>query len=141
MNGAFYSWSKNSNELGRAYQYYILNNFSIKGSISYENLFLKFSDYHSLKIKPEIVYTILGNRKSIFLNLKGGFLSGVAFNDRNVINQNYSNFIYGPLIGATTEIFISAHIKLEFEFEQRLLLNSSGASYKPYFTIGTYVKF
>jgi hypothetical protein len=140
MAGAYYSFANKTNAVGAAYQYFLLDNISLKGSLSYEDIAFKLSDYHSFILKPELLYTLFSNKKSLFFNLKGGLLSGLESTKNEIINQNKNNFFYGALLGTTLEIYISSKVKIELEFEQRFLLKSLVANYRPYFTIGTFIK-
>jgi len=126
--------------IGGIYQKYYSGYFSGRLSLSLDQVNYKLSSYHAYYLSPAVQYSLLTNKRNLYLNAQGGLIGGIEHISSAIFNQRINNLYLGESIGAAFEYFISSFLKIELEFEQRFFQASKISNYRYFFLLGTYVK-
>ncbi len=119
MIGAGAGIITDGNNFSISYQKYLDRLFSIKASAMYETVYVKDFKYDLYALYPEGLFTLLSNKKTLFLNLEGGIILGFDRLRSKEIDLDKRKFVIGQTVGLNSEIFLLSNIKLDLTAAQR----------------------
>lgn len=110
---------KNGLNVSSRITFYKNSNFSYRGSLEYEKVNFELSKASILFANPELMYTFHSMGESLFLNAKGGILTGAELISNSILDKKKNQFFIGENLGICAEYFILKKIMLNLDFEQR----------------------
>jgi len=117
--GINYAYVKNGFNVSSRITFYKSGNLAYRGSIDFERVSFDLSKASIVYANPELMYTFYNPWDKLFLNVKGGILTGVEFISNSVLDDKKSQFFVGENIGLCAEYFISNKIMLNLDLDQR----------------------
>ena len=117
--GINYAYVKNGFNVSSRITFYKSGNLAYRGSIDFERVSFDLSKASIVYANPELMYTFYNPWDKLFLNVKGGILTGVEFISNSVLDDKKSQFFVGENIGLCAEYFISGKIMLNMDIDQR----------------------
>jgi hypothetical protein len=117
--GINYAYVKNGFNVSSRITFYKSGNLAYRASLDYERVSFDLSEASIAYANPELMYTFYNPGDKLFLNVKGGFLTGVEFISNSVLDKKKSQFFIGENIGICAEYFISNKIMLNLDLDQR----------------------
>ncbi len=117
--GINYAYIKNGFNVSSRITFYKSGNLAYRGSIDFERVSFDLSKASIVYANPELMYTFYNPWDKLFLNVKGGILTGVEFISNSVLDDKKSQFFVGENIGLCAEYFILNKIMLNMDIDQR----------------------
>jgi hypothetical protein len=117
--GINYAYVKNGFNASSRITFYKSGNLAYRGSLDFEKVEFDLSKASIVYTNPEVMYTFYNPWDKLFLNAKGGFLTGVEFISNSVLDDKKSQFFVGENIGLCAEYFITNKIMLNLDLDQR----------------------
>ena len=141
MLGLIAGIGDNTKTFGISYQKFTTAEISINMNGAVNWVYFPLSDYHSYYFNPQIHYTLLSNKRQVYLNAIGGLNGGLEHLKSKLFNRIINNIYFGESLGLGIEYFFLSQYKIELGFEQQFLQRSKISDYQYYFKLGTYVEF
>jgi hypothetical protein len=116
---------KNGYNTEVAYGKYLRKDFLFRTDVSYETIKIESTKLNAYYVSPEINYCIEKLNSRFFINVKGGFITGLEYlNNKIMVNKKLSQFVFGEKIGIKLEYFLTPEFSLNLDLEQRFINNS-----------------
>jgi hypothetical protein len=113
------AYVKNGFNVSTGITFYKSDNLAYRTSLDYERVSFELSKASIVYANPELMYTFYTLGDKVFLNVKGGALTGAEFISNSILDKKKSQFIVGENIGICAEYFISNKIMLNMDLDQR----------------------
>lgn len=110
---------KNGLNLSSRITLYKNSNLAYRGNLDFERVNFDLSKATIIFANPELMYTFHSTGESLFLNVKGGILSGAELISNSILDKKKNQFFIGENIGICAEYFILKKIMLNLDFDQR----------------------
>jgi len=133
MGGFIFSNSSSQTTFGVAYQNYFSNSLSLKCNGFYESIAKQTTSYKNYIINPEALYTVFGNKNSLYLNVKSGVFAGTGSAKSEIVKENQAFF--GVDLGLSVEMFILPKFKIDLDVDQRFYQKALFANYRYGYTV------
>lgn len=113
------AYVKNGFNVSSRINFYQKNKIAYRVSLDYERVNFDISKASIFYANTEIMYTFYTLGDKLFLNAKGGILTGAEFINNSVLDKKKSQFFIGENIGLCAEYFISNKLMLNLDIDQR----------------------
>ena len=117
--GINYAYVKNGFNVSSRITFYKSGNLAFRGSLDFERVRFDLSKASIVYANPEIMYTFYNPGDKLFINIKGGILTGAEFINNSVLDKKKNQFFVGENIGLCTEYFLLNKIMLNLDLDQR----------------------
>jgi hypothetical protein len=101
--------------------FYQKNNLAYRVSLEYERLSFTLSKTQLIQTNPELVYTFAYAGEKAYFNAKAGVLVGVEYLTNSVLDKQQNTFFLGETIGLGAEYYLSSHIMVNLDVDQRFI--------------------